>query len=72
MAQKRLVRSYAKAPRDDYENTGSDGYQYRLREMWPEIADRKFGMDGSVKLGKHDLEKLGNPQRIKVVIYNID
>jgi hypothetical protein len=40
--------------------------------MLPEIAEKSYGMDGEIKLGRNDLEKLGFPNRIKVVIYNID
>jgi len=31
-----------------------------------------MGLDSEVTLGKSDLEKLGYPQRIKVVIYSLD
>ena len=64
----RLVKAYKK----DGKDFTTESIGYHIRTFHPEIARRDYGMDGSVRISSEDLEKLGNPQRIKVVIYNID
>lgn len=68
---KRLVRSYAGNPnKSDYVNGAS-----RVRDFAPEIHNGNIyddGLDSEVRLGSVDLEKLGNPRRIKVTITKLD
>lgn len=72
MAQKRLVRSYARPKPAEAGHEDFIKDDIHKRTMYPEISAKPYGLDGEVKLGKNDLERLGYPERIKVVIYNID
>lgn len=73
----RLIRSFTcmvgrvgeKKPSRVYENGVT-----RTQDYNPEMLYKysEFGLDSIVKLGRKDWEKLGQPTRIKVVIYNID
>jgi hypothetical protein len=67
--QKRVVRSFSTSRRDF-----TYGERTIVRHFKPEIvhSHTENGLDGEVSVGRYDLEKLGWPKRIKVVIYNID
>jgi hypothetical protein len=67
----RVIRSFkhSKATKD-FVNGNT-----RIHYFNPEISHGSIGeagLDSEINLGKSDLEKLGYPERIKVVIYSLD
>lgn len=75
MPQKRLVKSFEKKVNRNGTDTDFKEGETHLRRFGPEIPHGDFyqmGLDSELKLGKGDLEKLGYPERIKVVLYSID
>lgn len=70
-ASKRVVRSF-KQDSEDYVSVISKETLRRAFSPEVEVDFGKFGLDDNIKLGRSDLEKLGWPKRIKVVIYNLD
>jgi hypothetical protein len=67
----RVVRSFKKNG-EDYISTFSLETLKRTFKPEVELSFYEFGLDSEVRLGGHDLEKIGTPERIKVVIYSLD
>lgn len=68
---KRLVRSFELNRRF----TSPTSKNVRIDYFNPEIRHEPFddhGLDTEIRMGKTDSNKLGEPKRIKVVIYSLD